>query len=226
MKRFGIFPNAYYNHLKDKKAGYRRDKAKIISGITEIYHERKGIPGYRLMAALLKSKGIRQFTVDYPDKFWCTDFTYIPLSDSRMRYNCTILDLYDRSVIASVHGRNITAELGKKALKAAISQHPWVLTNGVILHSDRGSQYTSKEFTDYCSAHNLTQSMSRAGCPYDNAPMERYFNTLKSELIYQHSYTSDNKLFSDIDDYVLLWYNSVRPHSFNNGLTPWQKRLA
>ena len=92
-----------------------------------------------------------------------------------MRYNCTILDLYDRSVIASVHGRNITAELGKKALEAAISQHP---------------------------------------------------NTLKSELIYQHSYSSEDKLFADIDDYVLLWYNSVRPHSFNNGLTPWQKRMA
>lgn len=59
MKRFGIFPNAYYNHLKDKKAGYRRDKAKIISDKTETYHERKGILGYRLMAALLKSKGIR-----------------------------------------------------------------------------------------------------------------------------------------------------------------------
>ena len=55
--------------------------------------------------------------------------------------------------------------------------------------------------------------MSRAGCPYDNAPMERYFNTLKSELIYQHSYSSEEKLFADIDDYVLLWYNSVRPHS-------------
>ena len=56
--------------------------------------------------------------------------------------------------------------------------------------------------------------------------MERYFNTLKSELIYQHTYASESKLFSDIDDYVLLWYNSVRPHSFNNGLTPWQKRSA
>ena len=143
-----------------------------------------------------------------------------------MRYNCTILDLYDRSVIASVHDRNITAELGKKALEAAMSQHPWVLKNGVILHSDQGSQYTSKEFADYCSAHNITQSMSRAGCPYDNAPMERYFNTLKSELIYQHSYSSEKKLFADIDDYVLLWYNSVRPNSFNNGLTPWQKRIA
>ena len=90
--------------------------------------------------------------------------------------------------------------------------------NGVILHSDRGSRYTSKEFTDYCSDHNITQSMSRAGCPYDN--------TLKSELIYQHSYTCEDKLFADIDDYVLLRYNSVRPHSFNNGLTPWQKRMA
>lgn len=101
-----------------------------------------------------------------------------------------------------------------------------MLKNGVILHSDQGSQYTSKEFTDYCSDHNITQSMSRAGCPYDNAPMERYFNTLKSELIYQHSYTYEDKLFADIDDYVLLWYNSVRPHFFNNGLTPWQKRMA
>jgi len=226
LKRFGIFPNAYYNHLKDRKAGYRQQKERLLNCITETYHERKGIPGYRIMTILLKSKGIRQFTVDYPDKFRCTDFTYIPLSDGSMRYNCTIIDLYDRSVIASVNSKNITAVLAIETLSKAISQHPWVLKNGVILHSDQGSQYNSKEFTDYCSAHNITQSMSRAGCPYDNAPMERYFNTLKSELVYQHSYTSDNKLFSDIEDYVLLWYNSVRPHSFNNGLTPWQKRLA
>ena len=268
LNRLGIFPNAYYNHLKDRKAEYRRNKTKIISSITETYHERKGIPGYRVMATLLKSKGIRisattchkymncelklfsvtrrhkpgyrkgaahkvfenllkqNFTVDSPDEIWCTDFTYIPLTNGSMRYNCTIIDLYDRSVIASVGGRNITAELAVQTLSKAISQHPWVLKNSVILHSDQGSQYTSKEFTDYCSAHNVTQSMSRAGCPYDNAPMERYFNTLKSELIYQHSYSCEEKLFSDIEDYVLLWYNSVRPHSFNNGLTPWQKRLA
>ena len=268
LRRLGICPNAYYNYLKNRKAEYRLNKAKLLTIITQTYHERKGIPGYRLMTVLLKNKGIsisgptchkymntelklfsvtrrhkpgyhkgtahkvfenllkQNFAAAMPDKIWCTDFTYIPLSNGSMRYNCTILDLYDRSVIASVQGRNITAELGKKTLEAAISQHPWVLKNGVILHSDQGSQYTSKEFTDYCSAHNITQSMSRAGCPYDNAPMERYFNTLKSNLIYQHSYSSEDKLFADIDDYVLLWYNSVRPHSFNNGLTPWQKRMA
>ena len=80
---------------------------------------RRHKPGYRKGAVhkvfenLLK----QNFTASSPDKIWCTDFTYIPLSDSRMRYNCTILDLYDRSVIASVHGRNITAELGKRHLK-------------------------------------------------------------------------------------------------------------
>lgn len=164
----------------------------------------------------------RQFTVDYLDKSWRTVFTYIPLSDGSMRYNCIIIDLYDRSVIASVNGKNISATLAIETLSKAITQHPWVLKASIILHSGQGSQNTSKEFKDYCSAHNVTQRMSRAGCPYNNAPMGRYFNTLKSDLIYQHSYTSKIKLFSDIDNYVLLWYNPVRPHSFNNGLTPWQ----
>lgn len=77
-------------------------------------------------------------------------------------------------VIASVSGKNITAKLGILTLSKAISQHPWVLKNGIILHSDGGSQYTSREFTDYYSSHSVTQIMSRAGCPYDNAPMKRY----------------------------------------------------
>ncbi len=93
---------------------------------------------------------------------------------------------------------------------------------GIILCNDEKAPYAKNKFTDYCS----TQSMSSVGYPYDNTTIERYFNTLKSKLIYQHSYALVNKLFSDTDDYVLLWYNSVRPHSFNNGLTPWQKRWA
>ena len=101
LRRLGIFSNAYYNYLKNRKAGYRRNKSKILTVIAQIYHERKGIPGYRLMTILLKNKGV---------------------------------------------------------------------------------------------------SISGTTC---------------------HKY-----MFADIDDYVLLWYNSVRSHSFNNGLTPWQKRIA
>ena len=171
------------------------------------------------MSSLLKNKGIRISPTTCHKYMNCE----LKLFSVTRRHKPGLPQRGCSCVIASVNSKNITAVLAIETLSKAITQHPWVLKNGVILHSD---QYTSKEFTDYCSAHNLTQSMSRAGCPYDNAPMERYFNTLKSELTYQHSYTSDNKLFSDIDDYVLLWYNSVRPHSFNNGLTPWQKRLA
>ena len=140
LKRFGVFPNAYYNHLKDRKAAYRKRKERLLNCITETYHERKGIPGYRLMAALLKNKGIsisrttchkymntelglfsvtrrhkpgyrkgaahkvfenllkQNFTVDAPDRIWCTDFTYIPLTNGSMRYNCTIIDLHDAAL--------------------------------------------------------------------------------------------------------------------------------
>ena len=104
-----------------------------------------------------------------------------------VRYNCTILDLYDRSVIASITDRHITADLAVRTLRKAIDSQPRI--KGVlILHSDQGSQFTSREFVEYCERIKVTQSMSKAGYPYDNAPMERYFNTLKNELINEHSY--------------------------------------
>lgn len=68
--------------------------------------------------------------------------------------------------------------------------------------------------------------MSRAGCPYDNAPMEQYFNTLKNELIYHHNYYNEAQLYAAISDFAYLWYNLVRPHSYNGGLTPTKKRAA
>ena len=183
---------------------------------------RRHKPGYhkgtahKVFENLLK----QNFAATMPDKIWCTDFTYIPLSNGSMRYNCTILDLYDRRVIASVHGRNITAELGKKTLEAAISQHPWVLKNGVILHSDQGSQYTSKEFTDYCSAHNITQSMSRAGCPYDNAPMESFWGTLKNESLSHYRFNNRDEAISVIREYIEIFYNRQRRHSRLGNISP------
>ncbi len=63
------------------------------------------------------------------------------------------------------------------------------------MHSDRGSQFTSKEFVEFCEANDITQSMSRAGCPYDNSPMERYFNTLKAELINLRSFANEEMLY-------------------------------
>lgn len=98
------------------------------------------------------------------------------------------------------------------------------LTDGLILHSDQGSQYTSKDFTDFCASINVQQSMSKAGCPYDNAPMERYYNTLKNELIYHHYYNNDGELSYAINNFSYIWYNHLRPHTFNGGLTPFETR--
>jgi len=166
----------------------------------------------------------QDFFVKEPNLRWCTDFTYLLLQNGNKRYNCTILDLYDRSVVASVTGKNITSELAILALKKALSNNPSARRKGVVLHSDQGSQFTSKAFTQCCESHGVRQSMSRAGCPYDNAPIERYFNTLKSELINLYSFTSGEKLCKAVSDFAYVWYNHGRPHSYNNWQTPMEKR--
>ena len=78
-----------------------------------------------------------------------------------MRYNCTIIDLFDRSVIASVSGKNITSQLAIEVLETALASLPRQAGKGIVLHSDQGSQFTSKEFTEFCKSNNITQSMSR-----------------------------------------------------------------
>lgn len=166
----------------------------------------------------------RDFTAEKPNQKWCLDFTYLFLQNGNKRYNCTIIDLFDRSVIASFTGKEITAELAIMALSKGVHDNPEVLKTGVILHSDQGSQFTSNKFIEACKEYDINQSMSRAGCPYDNAPMERYFNTLKSELIYNYTYTSDEKLNEAISDFAYVWYNHARPHSYNAGIPPAQKR--
>lgn len=136
----------------------------------------------------------QNFRADEINHKWCTDFTYLFLTDGSKRYNCTIIDLHDRSVIASITDRNITADLAKRTLEKAIHSQPGIDLSKLLVHSDQGSQYTSKEFTEFCEELGITQSMSKAGYPYDNAPMERYFNTLKNDLIYQHYYRTEEEL--------------------------------
>ena len=167
----------------------------------------------------------RNFGASNPNKVWCTDFTYMNLSNGSKRYNCTIIDLYDRSVVATLNGKEITAELAINTPKRALNIHK-PNTKKLIIHSDQGSQYTSKEFTEFCSKHCITQSMSRAGCPYDNAPMERYYNSFKSELVNLFNFKDDASLNSAVIAYAYRWYNHVRPHLYNGGKTPFQARYS
>ncbi len=164
----------------------------------------------------------RQFSASAPNKVWCTDFTYLTLKGGHKRYNCSILDLYDRSIVASSNSKWIDSSLAIETLEMAIKANK--IDGDLILHSDQGSQFASRQFIGYCSDNNITQSMSRAGNPYDNAPMERFYNTLKSGLIYKFSFESDEDLNEAVDEYIFNWYNCHRPHTYNNKLTPSEAR--
>lgn len=149
---------------------------------------------------------------------WCIDITYIFFGKHLKRYNCTIIDLYDRRVVASECSDRMNTDLAIETVKAALASVGG--ETGMILHSDRGSQFTSDAFIGFCNDNGITQSMSRPGYPYDNAPMERYFNTLKTERLYLHKYETEEQLYLAIRSYAFGWYNNLRPHSFNGGIPP------
>ncbi len=174
---------------------------------------------------IFENKLNQDFTADKVNQKWCTDFTYLFLADREVRYNCTIIDLHDRSVIASITDRHITSDLAIRTLQKALDSQPAVKEE-LILHSDQGSQYTSKAFVEFCESVHVTQSMSKAGYPYDNAPMERYFNTLKNECTNLYEFQTEESLYQTVEEFAYVSYNHVRPHSFNGYRTPYQARIA
>ena len=167
----------------------------------------------------------QEFNADEINRKWCTDFTYLFLSNHDVRYNCTILDLHDRSVVASITDCRITSDLAIRTLQKALESQP-PIRDGLILHSDQGSQFTSKAFVEFCESVNVTQSMSKAGYPYDNAPMERYFNTLKNECTNLYEFDNENELYQAVEEFAYVDYNHVRPHSFNDYRTPYEARIG
>ena len=262
-----IYPTAYYNFHKHKKSAYYAHKEEVKHKIEEIYHNNRGVTGYRCMKVFLERQGYclslttthkymnkemglrsivrprkpdykrgkahkvfenklqQNFTATKINQKWCTDFTYMHLANNEIRYNCTIIDLYDRSVVASITDKNITSELAINTLKKALESQPKI-NKGLILHSDQGAQFTSKIFTEFCKSVNVSQSMSKAGYPYDNAPMERYFNTLKNEYINFYEFKTEEDLYRAVDDFAYVEYNHVRPHSYNKYATPYEMRIT
>lgn len=194
-------------------------------GLLSIVRRKK--PGYKYGEAHKKFENLIQqdFTAPEINQRWATDFTYLFLTGGDKRYNCTIIDLHDRSVVASITDRNITSDLAIRTLEKALKSQKTVSPD-LILHSDQGSQYTSKAFTDYCESVGVTQSMSKAGYPYDNAPMERYFNTLKNEEINLHNYYTEDALYEAVEEFAYVTYNHVRPHSYNGYRTPYEARYT
>lgn len=110
-------------------------------------------------------------------------------------------------------------------LKKVVDSQPGI-RGELVLHSGQGSQYKSKEFVEFCESVHVTQSMSRAGYPYDNAPMERYFNTLKNECTNLYDFETEEALYQTVEEFAYVTYNHVRLHSYNGYRTPYEARTA
>ncbi|WXN90730.1 IS3-like element ISEc31 family transposase [Escherichia coli] len=159
----------------------------------------------------------RQFAVPEPDRVWCGDITYI-WAGNRWCYLAVVMDLFARRVIGWSLSANADTALISSALWMAyeVRGQP----RDVMFHSDQGSQYTGLKYQQLLWRYRIKQSVSRRGNCWDNSPMERFFRSLKTEWVPTDGYTGKDVARQQISSYILNYYNSVRPHHYNGGLTP------
>ncbi len=151
----------------------------------------------------------RQFWADGPNQKWVGDITYIPTKEGWL-YLAAVLDIYSRKVVGWAMDKTMEQELVASALQmAATHRRPG---EGVLHHSDRGSQYAAHDYQQLLDAHKMVVSMSRKGDCYDNAMMESFFSTLKAECA-TDVYNSRSEARRSIFEYVEVWYNRRRRHS-------------
>ncbi|WP_241587753.1 IS3 family transposase [Rosenbergiella epipactidis] len=159
----------------------------------------------------------RQFAVPEPDRVWCGDITYL-WAGNRWYYLAVVMDLFARRIIGWSLSANADAALVSSALRMAYEMRGQ--PRDVIFHSDQGSQYTGLNYQQLLWRYRISQSVSRRGNCWDNSPMERFFRSLKTEWVPKNGYEGKDKAQQQINYYIVNYYNKVRPHHYNGGLTP------
>jgi putative transposase len=154
---------------------------------------------------------------DRPGKVWVADITYIAIAGGFV-YLAAVMDLGSRRIVGWTLGESLHVGLVRRALLAGIAGHP--PSPGLVHHSDRGSQYDSLEYRSLLRGHGIVQSMSRRGDCYDNAAMESFFATLKTELIGVNVYPDHRTAHDQIFRFIEGFYNTHRLHSALNYTTP------
>ena len=159
----------------------------------------------------------QQFATQEPDQAWVTDITYIRTYEGWL-YLAIVLDLFSRLVV----GWSMKATLAKDLAIDALLMAVWNRSpkGKVIVHSDQGSQYGSDEWQRFRCDHNLVPSMSRRGNCYDNAVAESFFSSLKKERIRRMIYRTREEVRTEVSDYIEMFYNRKRPHSYVGNVSP------
>ena len=180
MRKYNIKPN--YTRKKKNKA-YKRIEANVKPNLVN-----------------------RKFNVDSANKIWTTDITYLIFKGKRA-YLSTILDLYDRKIIAYKISKHNDLNIVIDTLNIAIAKRKDV--HGLIIHSDQGFQYTSYEYKAICESKGIQISMSRKGTPIDDSPMESFHGILKKETLYNNDITNLEEYIGLVEDW-LEFYNTKR----------------
>lgn len=204
--------------------------------VTEELHDQGVTCGENRVAALMRRQGIRgqgkrkyrattdsrhqlpvapnilnrQFVVARPNAVWVSDITYIWTAEGWL-YLASIVDLHSRAVVGWAMSSRIDGALTLSALRQALGRrHP---APGLLHHSDQGKQYAAGEYQQLLRDHGVTCSMSRKGDCWDNSPMESFFASLKTELVYRERFLSRSEAQAKIFEYIEVFYNRERRHS-------------
>ena len=159
----------------------------------------------------------QDFTTERANEKWVGDITYL-WTDEGWVYFAVILDLYSRRVIGWSMDKTMTAKLVCDALQMALWRRK--MPRGVIVHTDRGSQYCSKAYQRMLRRHGLVCSMSRKGSCYDNACAESFFHSIKIEAIYGERFPTRHSVRQEVFEYIETFYNTVRQHSTLGYISP------
>lgn len=159
----------------------------------------------------------QNFNFNAPNQAWCGDITYVP-TDEGWLYVATVIDLFSRKIIGLSMSHRITSDLVLRATQQAINTRKPLA--GLIMHSDRGSQYTSKAYHKLAKNNGIRLSMSGKGNCYDNAVAESFFHTLKIAVVHEQKFYSRKHAMRTIFEYVYSFYNRIRIHSTLGYLSP------
>ena len=197
--------------MRTENISAQRKKKRIIT--TDSHHD------YPIAPNLLN----RDFKADRPNEKWLSDITYISTAEGWL-YLAAILDMFSRKIVGWAMDDSLESGLVERAFLMAVQSRKHV--QGLLHHSDRGSQYASALYRARLADYNIQVSMSRTGNCYDNSPMESFFSTLKGDQVHAQDYQTYQEAKTDIFSYIEGFYNRKRRHSSLGYLSPedfeWQ----
>ena len=159
----------------------------------------------------------RNFVAMKPNEVWLSDITYIQTCEGWL-YLAAVLDVYSRKIVGWSMDSTMSRKLCMDALEMAIlARRP---SPGLIHHSDRGSQYASGDYQELLEEHGMMCSMSRKGDCWDNAPMESFFGTLKTESLHRYVFETHDQARQEVFEFIEIFYNRKRSHSALDFMSP------